>query len=353
VLETPLNAPSAQPWMIRPEPGREALPALTSWCRDHRASLHDRLLAHGAVLLRGFDVRTAEDIELVASALRDDLSTEYLGTSPRNLRSRHVFTASELPPHYPIMQHCEMSFLPSAPRWLFFGCTVAPTEGGETPVTDCAAVWESLPMAMQEAFAARGVRIVRNYAAPGARRRLDPWQLKSWPEVFSTTDRADVEATAAREGTVCTWRPDGSLRLERTQPACIRHPETGRTVWFNHCQVFHGAAARLEYTRILAARPSLRSAGVTTLLGALTWLKARTRNPDDWATHCTFGDGGEIPDAWVATLLDAFWRNMVVFPWQQGDVLMIDNARMSHGRLPFRGPREILVAFTQGWAHGG
>jgi alpha-ketoglutarate-dependent taurine dioxygenase len=43
---------------------------------------------------------------------------------------------------------------------------------------------------------------------------------------------------------------------------------------------------------------------------------------------------------------DAIWRNQVAIPWQTGDFVAIDNRRISHGRLPYRGPRTIVVAWA-------
>jgi alpha-ketoglutarate-dependent taurine dioxygenase len=62
--------------------------------------------------------------------------------------------------------------------------------------------------------------------------------------------------------------------------------------------------------------------------------------------HCTFGDGEEIPDHAMDAVRDAIWSNMVFFPWRRGDVLVIDNARVAHGRMPYRGPRKIVVAWS-------
>jgi hypothetical protein len=36
----------------------------------------------------------------------------------------------------------------------------------------------------------------------------------------------------------------------------------------------------------------------------------------------------------------------VIFPWRKNDVLAIDNFSTSHGRLPYEGPREILVCWS-------
>jgi hypothetical protein len=35
------------------------------------------------------------------------------------------------------------------------------------------------------------------------------------------------------------------------------------------------------------------------------------------------------------------WQNLVVYPWQTGDVVAIDNNAVGHGRLPYQGPRRI------------
>jgi hypothetical protein len=37
---------------------------------------------------------------------------------------------------------------------------------------------------------------------------------------------------------------------------------------------------------------------------------------------------------------------MVIFPWAQGDVVAIDNRSVAHGRMPYRGEREIVVAWS-------
>ena len=45
-------------------------------------------------------------------------------------------------------------------------------------------------------------------------------------------------------------------------------------------------------------------------------------------------------------VFDAIWNNMTITPWERGDIVAIDNNAIGHGRLPFEGPREIVVSWA-------
>ena len=120
---------SQLPLVIEPmnHEGRSAL-ALRAWITANRALVRRALTERGALLFRGFAVDSAADFERVARGVDPYLKNDYLGTSPRNALTDHVFSASELPPYYPIPQHCEMSFTRTPPSRLFFWCAV-PSSG--------------------------------------------------------------------------------------------------------------------------------------------------------------------------------------------------------------------------------
>jgi hypothetical protein len=240
-----------------------------------------------------------------------------------------------------------MSFTARPPRHLFFCCLREPAPGsGETPLTDFRKVLRDLDPLLVKRFEQAGLRIVRNYAGPGGGGRFDLWKLKRWDEMFLTTDRAAVEAKCRAEGFEASWTPAGGLRLVSTQAVTRRHPETDEPVWHNHSTTFHLAAAAGEYRRIHALRPTLRNAFFWQLTRALAALQRLTKPPDELSMHCTHLDGSEIPDADIEAVLDAVWKHMVVVPWRRGDVIAIDNFAVSHGRLPYRGPREVAVCWA-------
>ena len=352
-------SPADGPYEIRGLNGREdALPlvvharddrtpgALRAWIREHHAWLLDRLIAHGAILFRGFDVTDAPTFEGVARAIDEELKNEYLGTSPRNALTDHVFTASELPAFYPIPQHCEMSFTAHPPRHLFFCCLAEPARGsGETPLADFRKVLRELDPERVKRLEEKGLRIVRNYSGPEGGGRLDPWRLKRWDEMFLTTDRAAVEARCRAEGFEPIWTERGGLRLVSTQPVIRHHPVTGEPVWFNHLTTFHLSQAAGEYEHIARLRPTLRHRLLLRVARLLETLQRR-KPPEQRAMECTHLDGSPIPDVDVAAVRDAVWRNLVIVPWRRGDVLAIDNFAVSHGRLPYRGPRQVAVCWA-------
>jgi alpha-ketoglutarate-dependent taurine dioxygenase len=57
-----------------------------------------------------------------------------------------------------------------------------------------------------------------------------------------------------------------------------------------------------------------------------------------------YGDGSEIPDEVIAHLMTAYDSQTVKFGWQAGDLLLLDNMLVAHGRSRFTGERKILTA---------
>ncbi|TGL03259.1 taurine dioxygenase [Leptospira bouyouniensis] len=319
---------------------------LTDWIRSHQNEWREDLKNHGAILFRSFPVHEALDFQSILYATEEKkLGEFYLGTSPRDQVVKHVFTASELPPHYPIMQHAEMSFLDNPPKLLFFYAEKASAFGGETPLTDLREVYHHVHPKIKEKIEKHGIRYRRRYDGPSKKSRFSLWKTKRWDEMFGTTNLEEVKKIAEQNRFQLEWFGKDSLTITNEQSGFRIHPEANTIAWHNHSQTFHYQAAVSEVWKIVKRQKTIRSLGVAILLTLLTILK-RLAGQKSHDVHVTYGNGEEISVNEMKSISDVFWKHMVAFPWQTGDVLIIDNFSVSHGRLPFTGPRRILVGWS-------
>lgn len=292
-------------------PGVSLLP----WVRDQRRELREELGTRGAVLLRGFGPISAEALEQVVTAVSGQLLEYTHRSTPRSRVSGRIFTSTEYPADQTIPQHNEMSYTRSWPGTLFFACIEAAETGGETPISDSRAVYRRLSPGLRERFEQRGVMYVRNF---------HPRVGLPWQDVFQTADQAEVEDYCRRMDIQVEWRPRGRLRTVQVCQAVTTHPGTRETVWFNQAHLFH--VSNLE--------PRVRDS-VLKMFG-----------PEDLPRNSLYGDGTPIEDDALDEIRAAYAAEEVAFPWQEGDVMMIDNVLTAHGRRPFTGSRSIVVGMA-------
>jgi alpha-ketoglutarate-dependent taurine dioxygenase len=335
------------PLVLQPD-GDTTKNTLISYLQDNNKELYDKLYKHGAILLRGFDIESPKDFEEVAKAVDSELKNDYLGTSPRDKigGTDFIFSASELPNFYPIMQHCEMSFLKYPPNKLFFYCAVEPQYGGETPICNFREVYKQLDKNIREEFERKGLTTIRNYSGLNTKSSFNLWELKRWDQMFLTTDKKEIEKKCNANGIEYEWRNNDNLRLINRNKASQAHPVTGDVAWFNHTQVFHVAASAIEYSKIHERQGRAKTLFYKLFTSIMVGAKKALTKADEQSMHVTFGDGSAIPDSYVKHLEEVIWKNLVIFPWKKNDLIVIDNLSTSHGRMPYEGPRQILVCWS-------
>jgi len=343
-----LNEKQQLPLVLEPD-GDASAEGLKEYIRKNHKAVTDKMIQSGAILFRGFDINTPKLFEEISALIDPNLKNDYLGTSPRDkvAGTDYVFSASELPGFYPIMQHCEMSYMKNKPVKLFFYCNVEPDYGGETPVCNFRKVYQDLDPEVRTAFEKRGVKLVRNYSAPGKRSRLNLFELKSWTDIFHTTDRAEVEKQFHKYHVDFAWKENGNLRLTHINNAVTEHPVTKEKVWFNHTQVFNIDAAGVEYEYIHKRQKRLKTLFFKKFISAMVAVRKLTIKAEDQSMNMLFADGTEIPKSYIRSIEETIWKNMVIFPWKKNDVLAIDNLGTSHGRLPYEGKRQIMVCWSE------
>ncbi len=156
------------------------------------------------------------------------------------------------------------------------------------------------------------------------RRSFNPGLGLTWQEGFWTSSRAEVERYAQANEISLEWMGEDGLRTTAFRPAFRVHPVSGERLWFNHAAFFHEAGQSSELRAIL--RDALPGA--------------------ELPSQTFYGDGSPIDPHDVEAILAAYSAEAVAFPWQRGDVLLLDNMTVAHGRSPFDGERKVVVAMT-------
>jgi alpha-ketoglutarate-dependent taurine dioxygenase len=289
---------------------------LISWAAGNRAFVEEQLTHHGGVLFRGFQEPGATGLEELIRALCGE-SLEYRErSSPRHAVSGNIYTSTDYPPSYPIFLHNENSYQQTWPLKIFFLCATPAEEGGQTPIADCRRVLQRIAPEVRDRFIARQWMYVRNFG--------DGFGL-DWQTVFQTTEPAAVEEHCRKSGIAVEWKEGGKLRTRAVRPAVARHPRTGESLWFNHATFFH----------VSTLVPEVRDA----LLAEFA--------DDDLPANTYYGDGSPIEPEVLDHLRDAYRAETVSFRWQKGDLLVLDNMLVAHGRAPFQGERRILVGMAE------
>ena len=66
-----------------------------------------------------------------------------------------------------------------------------------------------------------------------------------------------------------------------------------------------------------------------------------------------YGDGAEIQRAVLDEIRAAYDAEKMVIPWQEGDIMMLDNMLVAHGREAYTPPRQIVVGMAEPWSRSG
>lgn len=309
----PLRADNLLPLVIRP--ALEGVD-LADWASNNLQFIEAQLAKHGALLFRNFNLRVVADFERLIKAISPDLLNYQERSSPRSQVSGNIYTSTDYPADQSIFFHNENSYQHVWPRKLFFFCLTAAEQGGQTPIADVRRVFTAIDPEIRESFARRKWMLVRNF---------DGQLGLTWQTVFQTTQKSVVEEYCRLAGIEVEWRTGDRLRTRVVRPALATHPGTKEPLWFNHLAFFH----------VSTLEPAVRAA----VIGQLA--------EDELPSNTFYGDGAPIEPEILEHVRAAYRQQAVLFEWEQGDVLLLDNMLTAHARTPFVGERRIVVGMAE------
>ncbi|KAI9162309.1 hypothetical protein LWI28_026006 [Acer negundo] len=303
------------PSVLSPNPTTIAVPSsvshLTETIKTQKPFLDSLLHKTGAVLFKGFDVKTAQDFNEVVEAFGYEEFPYEGGRAPRTNVVGRVFTSNESPPDQKIGFHHEMAQAPESPSELFFFCEVAPTSGGETPIVLSHIVYERIRHKYP-----KFVEKLEKHGLIYSLLLQEDDDLSSpigrgWKSTFSTQDKSVAEERAAKLGIKLEWMEDGGVKRIAGPVTIIKYDKSRqRRIWFT-------------------SMVDCEDVG------------------HDPVKAITFGDWTPLPADFCYDCLEIIEEECVAIPWQEGDVLLIDNWAVLHGRRPTNSPRRVLASLCK------
>ncbi len=292
---------------------------IIQYAQENRQLIESVLHQYGGILLRNFNIRSLSEFSQLTETMSPNLLDYINRSTPRTRIGKKIYTATEYPAHKHILFHNENSYSLDWPDILFFFCVIPPKAGGETPIADSRQVLKKINKTLVDKFSDKKVLYTRNY--------LSGIDL-SWQEVFQTSDKKQVEMYCEKHHIDYIWHTAELDSLELTTKqicqAIVKHPMTLEEVWFNQAHLFHGSSLQPDEQATLFS---------------LTKKDIMPRN-------AYYGDGGEIEKEEVKHILDVYESEKIVFQWQRGDVMILDNTLMAHARHPFCGERKIVISMA-------
>jgi len=289
---------------------------LVKWAAANRGFIETYLLRNGAILFRGFDLSAPEEFERLIESVSGPLLDYSYRSTPRTVISGRIYSSTEYPAHQSIPLHNENSYSRSWPMKLWFFSLQVAEQGGQTPIADSRKIYKAIAPEIRECFVRKGLLYVRNYGTG-----LD----LAWQEVFQTSSRAVVEEYCKKAQMEFEWIGDDQLRTRQRCQVIECHPRTGEMVWFNQAHLFHISRLPEEVRNWLLAA-----------FGEINLPR-----------NVYFADGSAIDAEMLDEILGVCDEHSVVFPWNTGDVLLLDNMLTAHGRKPFVGPRKVVVGMAE------
>ena len=297
------------------EPKNKDLDVFT-WASEHRCLIEDEILKYGGILFRNFDLYSLSEFNRFVQVLAPNLLEYVYRSTPRTRLGGKIYTATEYPADRTIPLHNENAYSRSWPKKIFFFSVLVASEGGETPIVDSRSVYQKIDSEIRKKFEEKGVLYIRNY-----RSGMD----LSWQEVFQTDKKDEVEKYCENNSIKWEWnRGLSELTTRQVCQAKLSNPQTNEKVWFNQAHLFHISNLEEE------ARKSL----------------LEEYGEEYLPRNAFYGDGTPFEIDVLNHIREVYEREKIVFKWQKGDIMLLDNMLMAHGREPYKGERKVAVAMA-------
>lgn len=290
-----------------------------AWIRTIRPTLDELITRHGGIVLRGFPTPETADFADLIDQFPSFLDGYVGGRAPRKQISGRVLEVTRLDASIALGVHSEMAYRSRYPKRIaFFSRQTAPV-GGETTIADARHFVEAIGPELVSKIETLGIRSALNYGPKSESVEdsyVDQDQL-GWNHAFGVDDPAEVDALCAARDLQPLWHDNGSLTAFASLDPFLLHPKTGQKLYRSGLHRDHTAALVLN---------------------------TEIRKNQKYPTGMFLANGQNLTPEEVDHINAVCDRFTYSWHWHDGDVMMLDNLQVWHGRNPYQGTRDVQVA---------
>jgi hypothetical protein len=315
---------------------------LKMWLDDNQQKIIHILDSKGGILLKGFNIKSAQDFEDIAKIVEPNLSDQHAFDGATTLwHTQYTYEAASpsiKKAMTPLSFHNEDSFISRIPSIIML-CSLEPASkwGGESLLVDCRHVFNSLPKAIQNKYKYKTItsKLLLNDALFLVNSRIS----KNSSEIFRV---------AKEHGTTKASRAsDHETQFIFNTPTTIEGIDSNTPVWFNTLHQAFYLNACMDIWRAYR----LKKGVVNILLACSTLFKLSVKTLKSMVAQflskkimyeCRLSDGDKISMKEKLAMNRAYWENMHVLPQEAGSIIILNNKLIAHGRMPYKGRRLLL-----------
>ena len=277
----------------------------------------------GTLIFRGFTVETKSFLDFTSVYCRTFLTYQGGGLRFGALDRESIegnptlLSTTGHTQGFPIDLHGEMYYMKRRPEVLWFYCENAPAKAGETTLCDGPELLRLLPPETREFLSKHRIRYIRRLADG------------EWQTTFQTQELDEVRRICEDNDTTLRVQPDGrSIETEFISSALSTSPTAQTEAFINNLVLIHRTEMAFESGWVKENLSSLKSEKCPMVV----------RLEDD----------SRFPDAMIEGIRQISKRLLLAHTWRNGDIMMIDNTRVLHGRKESVGKdRAIYVRMAE------
>jgi hypothetical protein len=330
-----------QPFVTLKSKNNNCFNSLEEWMKQNAEFIKKEISVYGGIFLQGFNINSPKEFDSIAKIVEPNLcKTHDFDDSARMWFTKNIYQAfpvSITKDDFSVDYHNEDGFMPYVPSTIML-CSISPADfGGESIFSDCRKVFQTLPNELKEKFIKNNIK--NSFSLPDS--------------VFLTNSRIpknkeEIAKLAKKYGATEVYRIDDSTTRFTFETPSVIQDSLKAPVWFGRAHqadilpkiidIWHSYNFRKNIFSTLKSYYLILKTIFEHFWNSLSLLWISDKNKIVYS----YDNGKKISLLDQIKIRQAHWKNSTILSLEKGDAIILDNRLVTHGRMPYKGRRELL-----------